>query len=117
MANEKPPSSRRRRPPVIDLQATEVPPEQPAPAEAAAPADPPPQPEAAPPPPPSPDPPPRAEAEPQPERHTAFAGPPKNSSWSHASAGLTGAAAALLVALLLWLAGAFSGGRDASSDF
>ena len=118
MANEKPPSpgSRRRRPPsVIDLQATEVPPEKPASApepqaEAAAPVSDPPSP-----PPPSPEPP-RAETPPHPKRRSAFAWLPEELSWAQASAGITGAVAALLVVLLLWLAGAFSGGRDRSAD-
>jgi hypothetical protein len=136
MADEqRPPGSqgerRRRPPPVIDLQASEVPAE-PVPPEphvqaqaeppTPQPTDPPPAvtPQTAasenasaeqPPPPPPPEPP-RAE-EPPPSRRPPFAWLPEETasklSWSHASAAIGGVAGGLLVALLLWLGGgAFS---------
>ena len=104
MANEEgPPGSqgtRRRRPPtVIDLPATEVPPES-----------------ATPPPQEPPDEPPRPEPEPPPARRPPFAFLPQQLSWYHASAAIAGAAGGLLVVLLLWLGGAFSGGREPPPD-
>jgi hypothetical protein len=138
MASEKrPPEStnnRRRRPAaVIDLEATKVAPETTAsgpPAEAASappepllaesPPAPPPQevevqPEQAlpPPPPEPPAEPPRAAMPPPPERDAPVSWLFGGLSWLHASAGITGA---LLVFFLLWLVGAFSGGRDSSAD-
>lgn len=41
---------------------------------------------------------------------------PKALPWGHIGAGVAGAAGGLLVVLLLWLGGAFSGGRDALPD-
>jgi hypothetical protein len=105
MADENRPSDpqnmRRRRPPtVIDLPATEIPPESAAPeASAVPPSDPPP------PPPPEP---PRTEPEPPSGRRPPFAFLPEQLSWSHASAAIAGVAGGLLVVLLLWLGGAFS---------
>ena len=104
MTSEKPPSGtpggRRRRPPTIDLRATEV--AQPEPADPRAEPAPSEPPAAEPPPPP----------EPPPERRP-FAFLPDELSWSHASAGIAGGASILL---LLWLAGAFSSGRAPSND-
>jgi hypothetical protein len=157
MANEKHPpgshSTRRRRPPtVIDLQASEVPPEAPAqeapvhapaqdaPVEAATAAepsappvsDPEPKPEEAfiptppvtpaaaafekasyePPPPPEP---PRAEPPPPPpDPPRASAGPPEG-GWRLPAAGIAGMAGGLVVALLFWLAGAFSPAPDTAA--
>ena len=118
MANENPPppgnqGGRRRRPPVIDLEAREVPPEAAEPQPPSE-ASPPQQPEdtSVPPPPPPPPEPPRAEPEPPPDRRPRLGWLPEELSWSHASAGLGGAAGGLLVVLLLWLGGAFSGGHD-----
>jgi hypothetical protein len=45
-----------------------------------------------------------------------FAWLPEELSWAQASAGIAGAAGGLLVFLLLWLVGAFSGSRDPSAD-
>jgi hypothetical protein len=121
MADEESPSDpqsarRRRPPPVIDLKASEVPSETPAasPAEAAAvSADLPPE-AAAPTPsdPPSPEP----DPSPEPPRRPPFAFVPEELSWSHAGAAIAGVAGGLLVALLFWLGGAFSGGHDAATD-
>jgi hypothetical protein len=141
-------SGRRRRPPTIDLRATEVP-SRPEPAEPQVePPAVPPQSEPAqprvedafiPPPPVRPvhafePPPPHEQAafEPPPEpprapRHDeplrkpssgrgTFAFLPEELSWSHAGAGMAGAAGGLLVVLLLWLVGAFSGGRAPATD-
>src|SRR3954468_7265010 len=98
------PSARRRRPAtVIDLEANEGAPE------AAASPEPPPA--------PPPEPPPAAPEQPSPELGSA---PPSRPSvtmpWSQIGAGLAGAAGGLLVVLLLWLGGVFSGARDTSSD-
>ena len=121
MANENPPppgnqGGRRRRPPVIDLEAREVPPEaaEPQPQSEASP----PQPEdtSVPPPPPPPPESPRAEPEPPPDRRSRLGWLPEELSWSYASAGLGGAAGGLLVVLLLWLTGAFSGAHDSSAN-
>ena len=46
----------------------------------------------------------------------SFAWLPEELSWSQASAGIAGAAGALMVLLLLWLPGVLSGGRDQSAD-
>lgn len=139
-----PQGSRRQRPPtVIDLEATEVPsqpvaPEPPvneaAPAQTpqSSPPDAEPSPKAeetaisqpmvpptqaseSPPskPPPS-EPPLGAAPEPPPRRR--FGWLPEELSWSQASAGIAGAAGGLLLFLLLWLVGAFSGGQDSSAD-
>jgi hypothetical protein len=129
MADEKPPSdpqnTRRRRPPtVIDLPATEIPPEPAAPPPSSE-ADPQPvnphqaafeqaSPEPQPPPPPPESP--RAEPEPPSGRRPPFAFLPERWSWTHAIAVLAGAGGGLLVVLLLWLGGAFPSGRDASTD-
>lgn len=139
MAQDKPPpgppnARRRRPPPVIDLEAREVqaepdPAGAPPPGDAAASPDLPPQaaapltqesqpqPEAAfaPPPPPPPDPEPVREAGPEPRR-APFAFVPEELSWTHASAAVAGVCGGLLVAILFWLSGAFSGGRDATPD-
>jgi hypothetical protein len=142
MANENsppgPPGARRKRPPtVIDLPATEIPPEPAAaepPMEAKAeeaapptvmPADTTPNQtaqEAAfeqasfePPPPPPPEPP-RAEAEPAPDRKPSFAFVTERPSWSTAAPGIAGVAGGIAVALLFWLAGAFPGGPSAGPD-
>ncbi len=48
------------------------------------------------------------------ERRPPFAFVPEPASWP--VAGIAGVAGALIVALLFWLFGAFSGGRDASAD-
>jgi hypothetical protein len=131
MADETPPdplnTRRRRPPPVIDLRASEVP------AEAAA--SPPEQ--AA-----SPDLPPEAAApgvsemklelaseakseaqnEPKPEpkqaseRRPSSAFEPQSTPMRHLGAAAAGIAGALLVALLFWLGGAFTGARDAAPD-
>jgi len=120
MADEKPPGSpgtKRRRPPtVIDLPATEVPsePTMAAPeAETAAspPSDP--EPMRSEPSPAEPSPPPPPE-EPPPEPRPPFSFMPAPSSWP--VAGAAGIAGALVVALLFWLLGAWSGGRDAAAD-
>jgi hypothetical protein len=120
---------------VIDLPATEVPPE-------AAAAEPPveipveasPRPEAAsvppplspkqaafekasyepPPPPPPPPEPPRAEPEPPSGRRPSFTWLPADLSWANASTGFAGVIGGLLMFLLLWLGGAFSGGHEAA---
>jgi hypothetical protein len=124
MANDEPPpgspGARRKRPPtVIDLPATEVSsesaaPEPPTEAQASPPPDPPPQSdEAVIPPPPDP---PRAESEPVPDRKPFFAFVPEGPSWSYAVPGVAGVAGGLVVALLFWFAGAFSGGQSSSPD-
>lgn len=146
MANEKrPPGSqgtRRRRPPtVIDLEASEVLPETAAPQAPAAssapppPSDPLPKPDDAfipplpmtpsaaaferasyePPPPPPPEPP-RVEPEQRPGRRPAFTLLPEEPSRTPLAAGIAGVTSGLLVVLLLWAFGAFSGGRDSSAD-
>jgi hypothetical protein len=157
MANEqRPPGTKRQRPPtVIDLPATEIPsdpatPEPQAEAAASCSADPaPPEAVASPPSdapsfnptsfdpnptvlpaadaaavepssnpepsrtePPAEEPPPPEE--PPSERRPPFAFMPEPSSWP--VAGIAGVAGALIVALLFWLFGALSGGRDASAD-
>jgi hypothetical protein len=84
---------------VIDLPATEVPPES----------------KAAPQPPPPPEPP-GAEPEPPPGRRPPFAFLPEDLAWSHASAAISGAVGGLLVLLLLWLGGAFSPSPAPSPD-
>lgn len=99
MANEEhPPGAPRRRPPtVIDLPATEVP------SEAAAPQ-------------------PQAEAnaeeppEPPPGRRAPFAFVPEGRSWFHAGSAFAAAAGGLLVTVLFWFFGAFSGGREIPAD-
>lgn len=138
-------SQRRRRPPtVINLEATEVK-SGPAAAEPRpdAPAEPP-QPEPSlskaveeafvPPPPVRPtqaasdlppaepppsepprDPPPGMPPEPPSDRRS-FTWLPEELSWAQASAGIAGAAGGLLVFLLLWLVGAFSGSRATTQD-
>jgi hypothetical protein len=106
---------------VIDLEAAEVPSESAAPqpaANASEPAAAPPADEAFEPPPPPPREPPRRrapepEAEPEPRRSLGWL--PEELSWAQASAGIAGAAGALLVFLLLWFAGAFSGGGHGQS--
>ncbi len=145
MANEKRPpgsqSTRRRRPPtVIDLPATEVVPETVVPeppVEAAAPvqSDPPPKPDDAfiPPPPmtpsaaafekasyeppPPPPEPPRAEPEPDPNPAPAHSQPQApDAGWRpHAGMAAAGVAGGLVVALLFWLAGAFSSAPDTAA--
>ena len=132
------PGARRKRPPtVIDLPATEVPSEAAAPeppVEAASPpSDPVPKPddafippppvtpaaaaaEASPPPPPEPPETPKSEGEPPPGRRPAFTLLPEEPSRAHLGAGLAGVAGGLVVVLLAWLFGAFTGGRDASAD-
>lgn len=138
MASEQGPppgSQRRRRPPtVINLEATEVeagpataaphtdapaadealaspPPEHPVRAVA----EPPSQPSSRRPPPPEPPGGPSSGAKPSPGRRV-FAWLPEELSWAQASAAIAGAAGGLLVFLLLWSVGAFSGGRDSSVD-
>jgi hypothetical protein len=118
MADENrpdPQNTRRRRPPtVIDLPATEVPSESAAPEAAVSPPSDPPQPASSePPPPPEP---PRAEPEPPPGRRPPFAFVPEQLSWSHTGAAVAGVAGGLLVVLLLWLGGVFSGGREPVVD-
>jgi hypothetical protein len=80
---------------------------------AAAPEPPPPDPPQAEPPaePPPPDRQPDAEPGSPPGRGS-MAWLPQELSWTHASAGIAGVAGGLVVALLLWLFGAFSGGGD-----
>jgi hypothetical protein len=138
MADEKGPppgSQRRRRPPtVINLEATEVeagpaaaaprtdapavdealsspPPEHPARVAAEPPSRPPPRK----PPPPEPPGGPASGATPS-SGPRMFAWLPEELSWAQASAGIAAAAGGALVFVLLWLVGAFSGGRDASVD-
>jgi len=118
MADENrpdPQNTRRRRPPtVIDLPATEVPSESAAPEASVSPPSDPPQPASSePPPPPEP---PRAEPEPPPGRRPPFAFVPEQLSWSHTGAAVAGVAGGLLVVLLLWLGGVFSGGREPVVD-
>jgi len=48
--------------------------------------------------------------------HRSFAWLPEELSWTQVSAGVAGAAGGLLVFVLLWLIGAFQGGRKASVD-
>ena len=131
MAGEKRPpsgseSGGRRRPPTIDLRATEVVQPEPAETRAEAPGDkatpePPPKVEepfiSSQPPPPEPprEPPGRGPRDPQPGRRP-FAFLPEELSWSHAGAGIAGAIGGVLVVLLLWLVGAFSSGRAPSND-
>ena len=50
------------------------------------------------------------------DRRPPFAFLPQELSWSHASAAIAGVAGGLLVVLLLWLGGVFSGGREPSPD-
>lgn len=151
MANEKrPPGSpgarRKRPPPVLDLEASEVVPQTAGsepPVEAAAPpptdntvVPPPPKtpdktPDETPsmtakqaafeqasfePPPPPPEEPRRAAEEPPPGRRPSLAWLPEQPSWKPLVAGAAGAASGLVVVLLLWLTGAFSGGHDAQPD-
>jgi hypothetical protein len=118
MAEEnRPPGSqgpRRRPPPVIDLEAKEVPSETPPKAETAAgdqPAD-----QAAPETPASEPPPPEPEPQPAAERRPPFAFEPARPSWRHAGTVAAAAGGGLLVALLFWLGGAFSGGHEAAPD-
>src|SRR4051794_30370741 len=123
MADEKPPfpsneGARRRKPPVIDLEAREIPPETPAP-------EPPVEQQAATepmaaqqtaaeesvaetPPPPPPDEPAAPESEPSSDRKPVFRWVPGELSWSHAIAGFGGVIAGLFLVLLLWLGGVFS---------
>jgi hypothetical protein len=115
-----PQSARRRRPPpVIDLKASEVPSDTPAapPVEAATASPDLPPGAAAPtpsdPPPPGPEQESEPSPEPPPERRPPFAFVPEELSWSHAGAAIAGVAGGLLVALLFWLGGAFSGSHDA----
>jgi hypothetical protein len=140
---KRPPSDsqrRRRPPPVINLEATEVesrpvaappnvdaptqplqtetapppksddtfipPPVSPMHAASEPPTEPPPEP-------------PRGPSRPPPEpppKRGPFAWLPEELSWAQASAGIAGAAGGLLLFLLLWLVGAFSGGRESSAD-
>ena len=51
-----------------------------------------------------------------PPKRRPFAWLPEELSWAQASAGIAGAAGGLLLFLLLWLVGAFSGGREPSAD-
>jgi hypothetical protein len=69
---------------------------------------------------PPPDPPADTSPEPSPDARPTrrvFAWLPEELSWAQAGAGVAGATGALLVFLLLWLVGAFSGGHDALVDF
>jgi len=125
------PGGRRKRPPtVIDLEATEVP-------EASTQATEPPAPQqqaeearvapddvkasetaaeqvAFEPPPPEP---PRPSDEPERLKSEQAAAPPARSAWMpQALAGVAGAAGGLLLVLLLWLSGMFSGGSDPNAD-
>jgi hypothetical protein len=61
---------------------------------------------------PKPEPEPNAEPKPEaePERRRALGWLPEELTWAQAGAGIAGAAGALLVFVLLWLAGAFTGG-------
>jgi hypothetical protein len=98
------PTGRRRRPPTIDLQASEVAAQQPVEAPSETPTDPARST--------------NAETEPSEPRskRRPLAFLPEELSWSHASAGIAGAAGALLAVLLLWLIGAFSNARTLSND-
>jgi hypothetical protein len=118
-----PQNTRRRRPPtVIDLPATEVPSESATPeASVSPPAEPqqpatPQQASVEPPTPPPPPEPPRAGPEPPPASRPPFAFLPEQLSWPHAGAAIGGVAGGLLVVLLLWLGGIFSGGREPPVD-
>jgi hypothetical protein len=66
---------------------------------------------AAPEPPPPPDPDPGS-----PSGRVSTAWLPEQLSWTQVSAGIAGVAGGLVVALLLWLFGAFSGGRDTTAE-
>lgn len=113
----EPPNTRRRRPPtVIDLPATEVPSESTAPEASVSPPSEPAQPTSSEPPPPPPPEPPRSEAEPPPGRPSPSAFLPGQLSWPHAGAVIAGVAGGLIVVLLLWLGGVFSGGREPVVD-
>jgi hypothetical protein len=68
-----------------------------------------------PPPPPPPEEPRRKSAEPPPGRRPFFAWP-HEPSWKPLASGAAGAASGLLVVLVLWLTGAFTGGREATPD-
>jgi hypothetical protein len=119
MADENrpdPQNMRRRRPPtVIDLPATEVPSESAAPEASVSPPSDLAQPTSSETPPPPPEPP-RAEPEPPPGRHPSFAFLPEQLSWPHAGAAIAGLAGGLIVVLLLWFGGIFSGGREPAVD-
>jgi hypothetical protein len=143
-SGKRPPSDaqrRRRPPPVINLEATEVESGLAADAPGVDPPVQPPQPESAPPKPddafippppvkpvhaasepPSEPPPPEPPREPPspppgpPPKGRRFAWLPEELSWPQASAGIAGAAGGLLLFVLLWLVGAFSGGREPSAD-
>ena len=132
MADETPPDPlnerRRRPPPVIDLQASEVPAElaasTPEPEQTASPDLPPPaagpgSPETSPESvtePKEPQPEAKPESSPASARRPSFAFEPKRSSARHLGTAAAGVAGGLLVALSFWLAGAFPGTREASPD-
>src|SRR4029078_12527110 len=121
MADENPPSEppntrRRRTPTVIELPATAVPSASAAPAASVSPLSEPAQPTSSDAPPPPPPEPPRAEPEPPPGRRPPFASFPEQLSWSHAGAAFAGVAGGLIVVLLLWLGGVFSGDREPVVD-
>jgi hypothetical protein len=114
---DPPQNMRRRRPPtVIDLPATEVPSEFAEPEASVSPPSEPAQPTSSDTPPPPPPEPASAEPEPQPGRRSPLAFLPGQLSWSHAGAAIAGVAGGLIVVLLLWLGGVFSGGREPVVD-
>jgi hypothetical protein len=127
------PGARKKRPPtVLNLEATEVPPETGATPSETAPAAETPEPEpvvnppeaepvkevaSEPPQPKASEEPPRESphAEPKSDTRRSIGWLPGGLSWTHARAGIAGAAGALLVVLLLWLAGALSGGGQSQT--